>query len=428
MVYTGRVWKIFVVGPLIALILGCADDDGGVSHASSDDTSAAGSRDDELPRDADASSASSVSEADDSEDPDSDDEDAGDDDGSDDPGSDDPGSDDDDAGDDGSDDDGTIESVSSDGGEIPRSEFGPQFGAAWCEFNWRCGGLSRALLGNAEDCEANLELLFDFEHTLGDPLVEYQAGAAARCLDGILGAACDADPEAECDDVFVGTLPEGATCAQDLQCLDGFCALDEGCSGTCTALRSEGGECASSDQCGSGLACGADDTCAQPAWIGESCTEAPCGSNLSCGGSFEEPVCLGGDQFWVGELGDPCGLGQLLCKADLTCANTEDGSVCMPYAEPDGTCYSATPSMCPRGYYCERSDDQREGLCLSQLDAGSPCSDDVQCDGGNCVDQSCGVFVELRGACSDHQHCRSNNCVDGECVGAAVCKSEAKRS
>src|SRR5690606_21119049 len=96
-----------------------------------------------------------------------------------------------------------------------------------------------------------------------------------------------------CDPFFEPTLPLGATCLSDEECIDGRCTFDgSSCGGVCTALSDEGDVCMSSNDCRSGAYCNAMGMCALQGTQGASCTSSSeCAGLLWCDVTQSAPVC-----------------------------------------------------------------------------------------------------------------------------------------
>jgi hypothetical protein len=176
-----------------------------------------------------------------------------------------------------------------------------------------------------------------------------------------------------CREVFEGTLPIGADCDLSEQCAGAsVCLTDElsACSGTCTALISEGDECAVDRQCAA----------AGDAW----------------------PLCTS-DRCQTIEIGTPAA----------------EGTSCLT---------SSTYPLCDSDLWCPR------GTCVPLLAIGEACDRDApllyQCLDGYCDDTSntCAAYVvhttageqcdnaQLPFATSLCDAFSSLVCVDGRCV------------
>ncbi|MEO0593811.1 MAG: hypothetical protein AAFZ38_09540 [Myxococcota bacterium] len=260
------------------------------------------------------------------------------------------------------------------------------------------------------------------------------------------------------DEVIVGTLEEGACCDARGGCAPGlFCTADDGGLGECQALPVLSEDCGEQD-CAEGLRCELGDdraTCQPLAEAGELCVfDDDCASGLTCIGASnptcQEPLanglscisdrdcasggCVDGLCGEFPTLGEACA-GE--CAANviqsMTCVEENGGSVCKSVAtelgaacDPEGednvqcsplfgldcdpdsnTCVELPEvgepcrEVCEPllTTFCDRDDDQEEGVCRALIAEGEPCEArffeselNTDCELGlRCIDGVCGT-------------------------------------
>jgi hypothetical protein len=204
-------------------------------------------------------------------------------------------------------------------------------------------GFSTGVLG---DCEAVFSRIGEFEHVLAGTAV-FREPELSQCVALLesLASTCVLPEETPCQRIFEGTVAEGGTCEDSVECragVNGVACLhpytDEVVGpGTCRAL-------------GIGQ-------------LGSPCFDTIEGDRQSIGYTTEEPnpvltVC---DR----RRGLSCNYDTYTCQPVPTAAEPCDGF-----------------EGCVDGFYCD-------GTCLPQLAAGSPCEFYDQCQG----DLGCGNGV-----------------------------------
>jgi hypothetical protein len=210
---------------------------------------------------------------------------------------------------------------------------------------------------------------------LESPSISFNAENAAACVAAMERAQCDEQGQAalgECDDVFVGALALGDSCAFNDECADdnttcfglsdscGVCTkrvgIGDDCSaaacedGTCrndvcVAKLSEGASCTDADTCADGLAC-SDDVCRAIAvvQVGEACN----GDTARCINSNSTNFCnIDGVCTARATTGDDCGS---LSPCDATVSVCRSGTCVVDGAE-GATCSST--SDCQVGLRCD---------------------------------------------------------------------------
>ena len=250
-------------------------------------------------------------------------------------------------------------------------------------------------------------------------VISYDPQLGYRCIQLILVAPCTTGPSGpdleSCHNAFTGTLPAGASCNLNADCVSGectmpgctsgccppgtcapgvevrnvpvggacfgsgcaegeYCLTTSGSSGVCKARVAEGGACSATTFCQSGLICWAtSDTttvCRRPASAGESCADTNCTADGSDDCSAADMICLPAPQ-----AGDPCTNG--VCGLAFNCvegACALPGAVGQPCVGDTGTaqCQSGVLTLAAIDYptciqgLCALPDPMPGGIaCLS---------------------------------------------------------------
>lgn len=179
---------------------------------------------------------------------------------------------------------------------------------------------------------------------------------------------------------FMGTLGNGASCADNQQCSTGYCQLptNQAC-GTCQPAPDAGASCAQY-LCPVGLVCeGSTLTCAAYANLGSMCNSSqPCNEGLTCvsATSTASGICERGVMSGMGAACVFTGAGcdyysGLVCNAKSSTCQTAQlappGQACGTVADQSTTCLGGT---------CVR------GACAANIPTGEPCN---SVTGGSCV-------------------------------------------
>jgi len=250
-------------------------------------------------------------------------------------------------------------------------------------------------------------------HIDGD--IFFDGSAAQACIDHFADAPCatigdtTGDVPVACEEVFDGTLSEGAACTFDALCKpELFCngtATGDTCSGTCTKRALLGQPCDSDTLlCARGLLCNsasgtciahhmqtgeaciynehcpATDYCDTSVHLcktriaqGASCTNFGCASGLTCLG--DPKTC----QPLPTHVGDACDFGcgaGLLCTSGTCAAQPEEGEPCI-----------GDFGSCGDGYGKRLQCDPVSDTCIKWYQLGDACGGPNQgsaCDGGYC--------------------------------------------
>jgi len=207
-----------------------------------------------------------------------------------------------------------------------------------------------------------------------DGVIEYDPHAGFCCLQIVGNGRCLSLDSLACHDAFRGTLPAGAACTLDVECVSGTCARTncgavDCCPGACTTGvedrtipvgAPEGGSCAQ-DRCQDGLYCkGADPRCYRPAGIGGDCATNSC-DNCTSFCDSNTKICRAPP-----EVGDPC-TGVSECGLALNCVN---GQCAVPPTLGEA-CVAGGAWPCQRGFGVYGSIDCINGVCTSTANASS---------------------------------------------------------
>ncbi|MEO8699862.1 MAG: hypothetical protein ABI867_07450 [Kofleriaceae bacterium] len=285
---------------------------------------------------------------------------------------------------------------------VGAADFPDAFLDATCENLVECGGMP-----DLDTCRESIFLDDGFFGTIqgviDDGTVEFDADAAADCLDQTANKSCAFAGfygVNACNHLFVGTLARGEACIIDFECsdldlctpTDTACDPDVSCCpGTCTAgvtLVAIGGTCDNNE-----LVCDPEEsfcaipdtadtgTCTAPnATEGAACVEIDgCANPMYCD-IFGASVCTAapgtGEDCSNDEL-LPCGDNRDFCD-DMT-------GKCITAIDVGGTCDDAT------GVFCVGFATCTAGTCVANPSNGDTCDEaDDTCLGSlSCVGTTC---------------------------------------
>lgn len=282
--------------------------------------------------------------------------------------------------------------------------------------------------------EANAESIADVQAYLAAGTVRYDAAAAEACL-ASYSTICAGGNVPACDNVLVGLLADGASCADDQQCVSGVCGNSgAGACGACEALIADGSPC----NTGAGV-CGPNSGCPSGSSAMPVCTPngvytttqvalgASCAS-VSSGQNHAEYFCAPGTYCDATEhcaartpAGVACDLEIDSCSGGTVCANNGTDTRCRTvaatstvgaacgstgttftvcnfasklYCGPNSTCVElagagALGADCFSGADCTSTKclggDGITGTCVAgNLADGVICEDDVECASASC--------------------------------------------
>jgi hypothetical protein len=222
-----------------------------------------------------------------------------------------------------------------------------------------------------------------------DVLMANGSGATASdveaCAQAYASASCEAlesnSPPPACQ--IAGTLAAGAVCGSNQQCLgpNAYCKIaPTAICGACATQSAAGGACTSSDDCQSGLVCGAavgatSGSCVSPGAAGAMCDSGhPCQSTLVCSNTTcSMPVQAGGA---CDPQAQNCDLTQgLFCNpTSKVCAQVQTaaaGAACGFSAS------SNTYTVCANGAQCNGATATMQGTCGSVAADGAACGSNM---------------------------------------------------
>jgi hypothetical protein len=324
-------------------------------------------------------------------------------------------------------------------------DYGREYEEAFCAWQHKCHVYEKKSdCIDAETLERDPE--FDYlVRAVAAGNVDYDADAAADCLDAIAERSCDyqmTTPEV-CDRVFKGRVGKNAPCLSTAECAGnavcGFnpnCGDDQCCVGACrvfadpvevgepcsfsgtdcvpeafcatdpvtfmptvcTERVKAGGNCSAGQQCVEGAQCdGTECREIELRGPGERCDEefVSCEPPGQCNYADGEAVCV-----VAGELGAPCTGGSGCNRFDTFC--DEPSGLCTLLPGPGQPCvngYECLPyASCDGAYYDEFGEQQGDSsVCVARAKIGEACGPaegdkravdclgELQCEAGTCV-------------------------------------------
>jgi len=192
-----------------------------------------------------------------------------------------------------------------------------------------------------------------------------------------------------CTAALTGTVSNGNTCYNSVDCLSGsYCTAQISsapCPGTCQPFLAAGAVCTSSDQCGPSAECTGTTpmTCVTLSTAaGGAC---PCAGNLWCDTGNTAGGPNGTCTAFLG-TGATC-TSSTACGGGKVCVGTVANptpTTCQPSVGSGGDC-TASSSLCGPGWECQPSTSPPTMLCVSPPGVGSPCGiNNLFCIGGYC--------------------------------------------
>jgi len=274
------------------------------------------------------------------------------------------------------------------------------FGAV-ADHSVACQGGSRAaytaLLATVDICQ-----IIETEVSAG--ALTFDPAAAAACLDEIPSVACWQQKPTDCENVFVGSIPEGGHCypagppARD-ECVPGTrCVETLTCPGTCVRYAQLSESCTTNldgpDYCASGLSCDPNtQVCTAPASPRPEPTPgSPCSYGSDCFGDSVYLSCV--DQNGPVQPG-----GAGTCQPPTDTGACYYGSDCR-----SDICEGATPSTVA-------------GSCVAPKIAGDPCTPGAkECGPGTycAATATCTILPAVGQPCAGYMG-EGQECVDGVC-------------
>jgi hypothetical protein len=199
-----------------------------------------------------------------------------------------------------------------DGGPVSLEALPQELAGATCERHFECctdAELAEGLggIGTATDagaCATSLGLVLSLgvagsQASIASGRIRYDETAAGACIDRLRNTACDAsaavdrDAFAQCDGMFEPLVVEGDACADDAECITGFCDRGVGVEGSCARMPALGELC--STVCSEGSyckfgQCAALEVDGARCDLSDACASDRCVSNVC---QPDAPVCDG---------------------------------------------------------------------------------------------------------------------------------------
>jgi hypothetical protein len=277
-----------------------------------------------------------------------------------------------------------------------------------------CGGPQCPDCGPGQACNADADC---DTHVCGDDGL----CALPACDDGAYnGDETDTDCGGSC-----GPCPNGSTCMDGSDCLEGVCTggtcVNDSCidmvdNGSETDVDCGGPQC---PNCMDGASCGMGNDCINGVCTGGVCVGPLCDdmvengdeTDLDCGGSCGA-TCIPGEDCGASSdcVQGVCEFGQ--CSAPDCNDGIENGS------ESDMDCGGSCGATCIPGEGCNLNGDCTEGVCNGGMCALPSCTDMVE--NGDETDVDCGA--SCGSTCTPGQGCSNGgDCTEGVCV-LGVCQ------
>jgi hypothetical protein len=311
-----------------------------------------------------------------------------------------------------------------------------------CSWRVRCGSLAAAEeVACSETAVALLERLplpFSRQASVAAGRMSFAPAAAQDCAAAAAARGCSLRDlrraQAVCNDVYRGSVPNGAPCSHDDECTSRFCegAFDSGgCSGVCRPARTVGQACVlGGAPCEAGTFCdGAPATCTARRQPGARCdSDSACADGLVCRRARDVDGGLGAGACGpVRALGEPCG-SSYECVLPSYC----DASFhCAARSPEGGPCESSED--CSSGTYCDIA--ATAGQCRRWKDIGAACDPSRVSSGcptfapcspttSSCT-PSGGPGQECLPYCREGLHCEAGVCKENIPLGSACTVPDA---
>lgn len=299
---------------------------------------------------------------------------------------------------------------------IAAADLESEFEVAQCEYYARCGYFADVATCEGAYTGAHFQIDASVLAEIAAKEVTYNGTAARACIDSYANATCDLTDAAgaitpvACDQIFSGTLGDGASCVNGHECISQVCSIPvcavECCAGTCVGAdkpqRAKMGEACTSLPCVEGTYCEISSrTCAPLLAAGTDCTgDFQCAYGNGCAGTPQTckplpklgeacpdnrcrddgQICSAGTCVHVGLPGDACTTDSdcsrfYHCSSSHVCAVRDPGGVCSSNSD----CFEADT-------YCAIPMGQTMGTCQPPQQNGAVCGDDRECASDTCDD------------------------------------------
>lgn len=293
--------------------------------------------------------------------------------------------------------DSPVDAGARDAGSISAEGFARESARLQCEIALRCE--SRFAFGAAlsqAGCHPGNRYYDAQIMAVAAGRAEFDAEAAAACLEGLAGVTCfegTSNEVSECGRVFTGTVALGGACTtptlytlRSLECAAGAsCSVGATCPGACVAPPARGGN---GDACDPTMACDADHVCRDGVCVARRGAGAECASHYDC------------------QSGLFCGPG-----AGATNACLDPSAI----VAPGGPCLLTPLSdSCPAELVCVCDDCDLAGTCVTPVAIGARCEATAPCGhSARCVDGTCRPIAMPKGDCSTGAVCPLTHACDG---------------
>jgi len=210
----------------------------------------------------------------------------------------------------------------------------------------------------------------------------WDQAAADACLDALVAEPSSVGP-ASCEAAVLGSKALGAACGMTEECgEDAWCDRSAGCPGVCTTRSTRGDPAPPFELPGEGEACGPIGGLSMGCAAGLFCDEGICATPPSVGEPCPAGVCAFG----------------ATCDSDRVCAAWPGhGEACLPSAGLGGGGLGGLGFGLCRFGWCDGASDSDPGTCTAFRDHGAPCSSNVECGYGRCIEGRCGVRPDICG-------------------------------
>ncbi|HVU05683.1 MAG TPA: Dickkopf N-terminal cysteine-rich domain-containing protein [Polyangiaceae bacterium] len=274
------------------------------------------------------------------------------------------------------------------GTPVAEADFAREVARQGCAAIAACCQQNR-LSADQATCETNLERLVQTQvlYPANSPIVTYDANNAGDCVAQFVqtyqtcGAAIVKQPA--CGHVYVGHVPEGASCTKspecadpsggNASCVDGICTVPGATSSTPGALGDPCNATCRTEPAVTFCSSTLSSSGAEPPPGAKSCETT---SGLYCDDATYTCAALPA-------LGQPC---TTYCAAGAYC----DGTRCVAQ-KASGPCPNYTE--CNSATYCDVT--SAEPTCKPRLPMGTSCQSSTECQSGACRNSVCGTLAPV---------------------------------
>ncbi|MFO0681801.1 MAG: hypothetical protein U0234_07110 [Sandaracinus sp.] len=315
-----------------------------------------------------------------------------------------------------------------------------QLAEAACGYTDRCGIPSGESVGQSGECVGPMQhhtrrIFGPYDAVIARGTTRLDEAALARCTSALRAAPCETRTVVflfaglpECQDLFVGSLPDGEACTFSAECESGLCVGPTDECGTCTPRLALGASCDPTlvaPFCDRGLYCDGSGHCVARVGLGGECDPSngdasprACEHLLLCQPDPSSPTRHVCGHLPVDAEGAPCPL-DTVCAPGFVCGSVDGVGTRCRRPRTDGTCDAqiAGPGTdCPDG-------ECVMGRCVPYPSVGESCELTRACRApAFCALASmCVVPHALGEPCTLDSDCESDHCTAGRCAEAALC-------